>query len=144
MPIWGAPADGKAAEKTVHTTRLSNIATFLAQHGVAPGASISVADAALVTEDTLAALGDTLCITRFPATDNACGRRIAAAVVQDTWEEIGRLAHTKPTQPRPATASKASEGEGTRYGTPSRAVVSHSSAQDKRRQQRLEREIQAS
>jgi len=39
---------------------------------------------------------------------------------------------------------KAYEGEVTLYGTPYRAVVLHSSAQDKRRQQRLEREIQAS
>ena len=36
------------------------------------------------------------------------------------------------------------EGEVTLYGTPYRAVVVHSSAQDKRRQQRLARDIQAS
>jgi transposase len=144
VPIWGAPADGNASDKTVNNTLLSNIATFLAQHGVAPGAYIYVADAALVTEDNLAALGDTLFITRLPATYNECGRLIAEAVAQDTWEEIGRLAHTKPTKRRPATSYKAYEGEVTLYGTPYRAVVIHSSAQDKRRQQRLEREIQAS
>jgi len=65
-------------------------------------------------------------------------------VAQDTWEEIGRLAHTKPTKRRPATSYKAYEGEVTLYGTPYRAVGIHSSAPDKRRQQRLEREIQAS
>jgi hypothetical protein len=43
---------------------LSTIATFLAQHGVAPGAYTYVADAALVTEAKLAALGDTCCIRR--------------------------------------------------------------------------------
>ena len=64
VPLWGKPEDGNASDNTVTTTVLSNIATFLATHGVAPGASISVADAALVTEDTLAALGDTLVITR--------------------------------------------------------------------------------
>jgi hypothetical protein len=104
VPIWGTPADGNASDKTVHNTLLSNIATFLAQHGVAPGAYIDVADAALVTADNLAALGDTLFITRLPATYNACGRLIAEAVAQDTWEEIGRLAHTKPTKHRPATS----------------------------------------
>jgi len=82
---------------------LSDIATFLAQHGVAPGAYIYVADAVLVTEDNLATLGDTLCISRLPATSNACGRLIAEAVAHNTWEEIGVLAHTKPTQHRPAT-----------------------------------------
>ncbi len=144
VPIWGAPADGNASDKTVNNTLLSNIATFLAKHGVAPGAYIYVADAALVTEDNLAALGDTLFITRLPATYNECERLIAEAVAQDTWEEIGRLAHTKPTKHRPATSYKAYEGEVILYGTPYRAVVIRSSAQDKRRQQRLEREIQTS
>jgi transposase len=135
---------GNASDKTVNHTLLSNIATFLAQHGVAPGAYIYVADAALVTEDNLVALGDTLFITRLPATYNECGRLIAEAVAHNTWEEVGVLAHTKPTKHRPVTSYKAYEGEVTLYGMPYRAVVVHSSAQDKRRQQRLERDIQAS
>src|SRR2546426_5923014 len=144
VPLWGKPEDGNASDKTVNNTVLSNIATFLAKHGVAPGAYIYVADAALVTEDNLAALGDTLFITRIPATYHACGQLIAEAVAHNTWEEVGVLAHTKPTTHRPATSYKASEGEVTLYGTPYRAVVVHSSAQDKRRQQRLVRDIQAS
>ena len=79
---------------------MSNIATFLAQHGVAPGAYIYVADAALVTEDNLAALGDTLFITRLPATYNECGRLIAEAVAHNAWED-GR-------RPRPHEADQAS------------------------------------
>jgi transposase len=67
VPMWGTPADGHASDTTVHHTLLSNLATFLAQHGVAPGAYIYVAEAALVTEDNRAALGDTLFITRLPA-----------------------------------------------------------------------------
>ncbi len=128
----------------MNNTLLSNIAAFLAQHGVAPGASIYVADAALVTEDNLTALGDTLFITRLPATYNECGRLITEAVAHNTWEEVGVLAHTKPTKHRPATSYKAYEGQVMLYGTPYRAVVVHSSAQDKRRQQRLARDIQAS
>jgi hypothetical protein len=69
---------------------------------------------------------------------------MAAAGAHTTWDEVGVLAHTKPTPPRPATSDKAYEGEVTLSGTLSRAVVLHSSAQDKRRQQRLERESQAS
>ena len=83
---------------------MSTIATFLATHGVAPGAYIYGADAALVTEDNLAALGDTLFITRLPATYNACGRLIAEAVAHHTWEDVGILAHTKPTKHRPVTS----------------------------------------
>ena len=97
-----------------------------------------------MTEDNLAALGDTLFITRLPATYNECGRLIAEAVAHNTWEEVGVLAHTKPTTHRPVDVYKAYEGEVTLYGTPYRAVVVHSSAQDKRRQQRLARDIQAS
>jgi len=103
-----------------------------------------VADAALVTADNLAALGDTRFITRLPATYNECGRLIAEAVAHNAWEAVGVLAHTKPTKHRPATSYKVSEGEVTLYGMAYRAVVVHSSAQDKRRQQRLARDIQAS
>jgi transposase len=144
VPLWGQPEDGNAADKTVNNTVLSTIATFLATHGVAPGAYIYVADAALVTEDNLAALGDTLFITRLPATYSECGRLIAEAVAHNTWDEVGVLAHTPPTAHRPATSYKAYEGQVTLYGTPYRAVVVHSSTQDKRRQQRLVRDIQAS
>jgi len=144
VPLWSKPEDGNASDKTVNNTVLSNIATFLATHGVAPGAYIYVADAALVTEDNLAALGDTLFITRLPATYNECGRLITEAVAHNAWAEVGVLAHTKPTKHRPGTSYKASEGEVTLYGRPYRAVVVHSSAQDKRQQQRLERDLQTS
>ena len=144
VPLWGKPEDGNASDKTVNNTVLSDIATFLAKPGVAPGAYIYVADAALVTEDNLAALGDTLFISRLPATYNECGRLITEAVAHNTWEDVGVLAHTNPTKHRPVTSYKAYEGEVTLYGTPYRAVVVHSSAQDKRRQQRLARDIQTS
>jgi transposase len=144
VPLWGKPHDGNASDKTVNNTLLSDIATFLAKHGVAAGAYIYVADAALVTEDNLAELGDTLFITRLPATYHECGRLMAEAVAHNAWEEVGVLAHTKPTKHRPGTSYKAYEGQGTLYGTLYRAVVVHSSAQDKRRQQRLARDIQAS
>jgi transposase len=145
VQLWGKPEDGNASDKTMNNTVLSNIATFLATHGVAPGAYIYyVADAALVTEDNLAAFGDTLFITRPPATYSECGRLIAEAVAHNTWEEVGVLAHTQPTKHRAVTAYKASEGEVTLYGTAYWAVVVHSSTQDKRRQQRLARDMQAS
>ena len=101
VPIWGQPEDGNALDKTVNNTLLSTIAT-LAQHGVAPGAYIYVADAALVTEDNLAALGDTLFISRLPATYNECGRLIAEAVAHHRWEELPR--------PRPDQADYAPAG----------------------------------
>jgi transposase len=68
VPVWGKPGDGNASDKTINTTILAEVARLLARHGVQPGAYIYVADAALVSEDNLAALGDTLFITRLPAT----------------------------------------------------------------------------
>ncbi len=144
VPLWGKPEDGNASEKTVHHTLWSTLATCLAQHGVAPGAYIDVAEAALVTEDQRAALGDTRCSRRLPATDHEGGRSIAEAVAAHPWEAVGVLAHTQPTKHRPVTSDKAYAGASILYGTSDRAVVVHSSAQDKRRQQRLARDSQAS
>jgi transposase len=144
VPIWGKPEDGNASDKTLNTTLLSEIAQLLAQYGVQPGAYIYLAAAALVTEDSLAALRDTLFITRLPATYSECGRIIAEAVAHNDWKEVGVLAQTPPTKHRPGTFYKVAEGEVTLYGKTYRAVVVHSSSQDQRRQQHLEREIRAS
>jgi transposase len=144
VPIWGKPEDGNASDKTLNTTLLSEIAHLLAQYGVQPGAYIYIADAALVTEDSLAALRDTLFITRLPATYSECGRVIAEAVVHNAWEAVGVLAQTPPTRRRPGTFYKVAESRGTLYGKAYRAVVVHSSSQDQRRQQHLARELQAS
>ena len=89
MPIWGKPEDGNASEKTLNTTLLSEIAQLLAHHGVQPGAYIYIADSALVTEDNLAALRDTLFITRLPATYSACARGIGEVVARNQWEGGG-------------------------------------------------------
>jgi transposase len=144
VPIWGKSEDGNASDKTLNTTLLSEIAQLLAQYGVQPGAYIYIADAALVTEANLAALEDTLFITRLPATYRECERVIAEAVARNQWEEVGVLAQTPPTKHRPGTFYKVAEGSVTLYGKPYRAVVVHSSSQDQRRQKALARERQAS
>jgi transposase len=144
VPMWGKPEDGKASDKPLKTTLWSAIAQSLARHGVAPGASSYIADAALVTEANLAALGDTLFITRLPATYSACGRVMAEAVAHNPWEEVGVLAQTRPTKHRPGTFYNVVERGVTWYGKPYRAVVVHSSSPDQRRQRHLEHELQAS
>jgi transposase len=144
VPIWGKIDDGNASDKTLNTTLLSEIAQILARQGVAPGAYIYIADAALVTEDNLAVLGDTLFITRLPATYSECGRIIAEAVADNQWAEVGRLAQTPPTKHRPGTCYNVAESSVTLYGKAYRAVVVHSSSQDQRRQKHLARELQAS
>ena len=103
VPIWGKPEDGKASDKTLKTTLLSEITQRLACYGVHPGAYIYSADAALVTEANLAALRDTWFIPRLPATYSECGEVIAEAVAHNHWEEVGVLAKTPPTRHRPGT-----------------------------------------
>ena len=144
VPIWGKLDDGNASDKTLNATLLTEIAQLLARHGVAPGAYIYIADAALVTEDNLAALRNTLFITRLPATYSECGRVIAEAVARNQWEEVGVLAQTPPTKHRPGTFYKVAESSVTLYGKAYRAVVVHSSSQDQRRQKHLARELQTS
>jgi transposase len=144
VPMWGKPEDGNASDKTLNTTLLSELAQLLARHGVAAGAYIYIADAALVTEDNLAALEDTLFITRLPAHYSECGRGIAEAVADNRWEEVGVLAQTPPTKHRPGTFYKVAESGVTLYGKAYRAVVVHSGSQDQRRQKALARELQAS
>jgi transposase len=109
VPMWGKPEDGNASDKTLNTTLLSEIAQLLARYGVHQGADVDIADAALVTEDNLAALGETLCITRLPATASAWGRGMAAAVAQNRGEEVAGLAQTPPTKHRPGALSQVAE-----------------------------------
>src|SRR5215510_11833945 len=123
VPIWGKPEEGNASDKTLNTTLLSEIAQLLAHHGVQRGAYIYIADAALVTEDNLAALGDTLFITRLPATYSVCERVIGETVARNRWEALGVLAQTPPTRHRPGTRYKVAEDVVTLYGTTYRAVV---------------------
>src|SRR5215813_9186900 len=144
VPIWGKLEDGNASDKTLNTNLLSELARLLADYGVQPGAYIYIADAALVTEDNLTALKDTFFITRLPATYSECERVIGEAVARNRWEEVGVVAQTPPTQHRPGTFYKVAEDVVTLYGQGYRAVVVHSSSQDQRRQQHLEREIPAS
>ena len=144
VPMWGKPEDGHASDKPRNTTRLSEIAQLLARYGVQQGAYVYMADAALVTEDNLAALGDPLFITRVPATSSECGRVRAEAVAQNRGEEVGVLAQTPPTKHRPGAFYQVAESGVTLSGQAYRAVVVHSSSQDQRRQKHLRRELQAS
>jgi transposase len=144
VPLWGKPEDGNVSDKPRNATRLAEIAQLLAQYGVQPGASISIADAALVTAAHLAALQNTLLITRLPATYSECGRGIAEAVAHNAWEEVGVLAQTPPPKQRPSTFYKVAEASVTLYGKVYRAVVVPSSSQDQRRQKPLARARQAS
>jgi hypothetical protein len=65
-------------------------------------------------------------------------------VAPDQWEEVGGLAQTPPTKPRPGTVYTVAESSVTLYGKAYRAGVVHSRSQAQRRQKHLERALQAS
>jgi Domain of unknown function (DUF4277) len=90
VPIWGKPDAGNASDNTLQTTLVSGSAQLLARHGGQPGASLSIADAALVPEDDLAARGESLGSTRLPAPDSDGERGIAAAVARQPVGGGGR------------------------------------------------------
>jgi len=145
VPIVGELEDGNASDKTINHRVLSEISRHMKAHGVEEDAFIYIADSAMVTEANLAQTGErTRFITRLPATYNEHERVVLSAIEADRWTEIGRIAQTHPTKNRPGASYRVHESTVTLYGKPYRAVVVHSSAHDKRRQKRLERELKAS
>jgi transposase len=96
----------------------------------------------MVTEENLAQAD--LFITRLPATYNECARAVQDAVDADQWVEIGEIASAMATKNRPNASYRTHETTVTLYGKTYRAIVVHSSAHDKRRHKRLERELAAS
>jgi len=141
IPILGATKDGNASDKTLNNELLTNISTYMARHGLSPGAYVYVADAAFVTEDNLkkADRNQTWFLTRLPATYNECSRVIREAVATDQWIEIGALAEEPSRPKRPTAMYRAYESSVELYGSLYRAIVVHSSTHDKRRHKRIER-----
>jgi len=142
VPIVGKLEDGNASDKKINHRVLSDVSRHMNAHGVADEAFIYVADSAMVTEENLAQAG--LFITRLPATYNECERAILAAVDADRWTQLGCIAVTPASKNRPNAAYRVHEQTVSLYGKRYRAIVVHSSAHDKRRQKRLERELAAS
>jgi len=77
----------------------------------------------------------------LPATYKACSEAITRAVDADKWQRLGEFVNTKPTVNRPAAVYKSFETEVVIKDKAYRAVVIHSSAHDKRRQKRIDRQL---
>ncbi|HGY12453.1 MAG TPA: IS1634 family transposase [Desulfobacterales bacterium] len=142
IPIVGKIDSGNTSDKTINNNLLSNISKQMKNVGVEEDAFIYVADSAVVTEDNLKLMtGSHQFITRLPATYNECERVIIDAVEADQWQDIGYLAQAQPTTNRPNASYRGFNSTVTLYEQVYRAVVIHSSAHDKRRHKRLEREV---
>jgi len=139
IPIIGATRDGNASDKTLNNELLSGISKHMAQHGIAQGAFIYVADSAFVTPANLqqAHVNRVHFLCRLPATYKECSRAIEQAVAADQWIDIGTVAQTPATKKRPSAHYRAFDTTVSLYKREYRAIVVHSSAHDKRRQKRI-------
>jgi transposase len=141
VPIFGRTLDGNSSDKTSNNQILSRIGSIMARQGLGSGAFVYVADAAMVTEKNLNAVGPNRFITRLPATYAECARAIAEAVDSAAWTDIGPLAENAAVKSRPCAEYKAFETSVVLYAKTYRAVVVHSSSHDKRRQKKLDKAI---
>lgn len=141
IPLLGGLEDGNASDKTLNNQILTSISKIMAKHGLSPGAYIYIADSALVTEDNFKSMGDNLFITRLPFSYNECRRVIRNAVEKESWKDVGVIAHSKPTKNRAVASYRVAEDTLSLYGKGYRAIVVHSSAHDKRRQKRIDRDL---
>jgi transposase len=139
IPVLGGCADGNASDKTVNNAVLTNLSKHMARHGLAAGAFVYVADAAMVTPANLAALGGNLFITRLPFTYAEAERVVAEAVQGGDWMAGPPPAPSSGT--RKAAAYCLCERPVTIEEHRYRAIVVHSDAADKRRQKKLERAL---
>jgi transposase len=143
VPIFSKLEDGNASDKKVNNAVLTNISQKLSRVGIDPAASIYIADSAFVTEDNLRLAADTtLFISRLPATFGEHQRLIEEAVHSQSWQDYGVLAITTPTRNRPGTQYRGCETTVNLYDRTYRAIVVHSSAHDRRRQKRLQRQLE--
>ncbi len=142
IPILGGCEDGNASDKIINNAVLTHLSAYMARHGLAPGAFVYIADAALVTQKNLEALGDNLFITRLPFTYGEAERVVRDAVKEGAWAAVEQEAPAAGH--REKAAYRVCEAAVTLGGRPLRAIVVHSDANDKRRQKRLERGLCAS
>ena len=142
IPVLGATRDGNASDKTLNNELLSTISKHMAHHGLSKNAFVYVADSAFVTKENLKKAGDqTKFVSRLPATYKECSRVIQEAVQRNAWVDIGQLAETKGSKKRPAAHYKVYDSTVTFLGRSYRAIVVHSSAHDKRRHKRIDRQL---
>ena len=137
IPILGGCADGNASDKTLNNALLTKLSRHMAKHGIREGAFIYIADSAMVTPANLAAIGENLFITRLPFTYSETERVVAGAVEGGVWSEVEERASSSGR--RKAASYRVCEREVGIHGRSFRAVVVHSDAGDKRRQQKLDR-----
>ena len=142
IPVFGQTENGNASDKTINNEILSSISKYMADNGIKKEGFIYIADSAMVTKKNLEKIDSGIqFISRLPANYSECSRLIKEAIAKDEWVELGKLSATAETNKRPAAIYKAWETQANLHGKSYRAVVVHSSAHDKRREKKIDREL---
>ncbi len=144
IPLLGGCENGNESDKNINNTLLTNISQHMARYGLNVGDFVYVADCAVVTEDNLTALGNNRFVTRLPFNYSEADRVVGEAVAEDQWEQLGSLADVpEQSSPQPAQYALA-EKTVNLYGNQYRAIAVHSTAHDKRRRKRIDKQIRDS
>jgi len=139
IPIIGGCESGNSSDKKINNKVLTELSSYMASHGLAPGAFVYIADSAFVTHANLEAVAGNLFISRLPFTYAEADRVIEEAVRKDKWMEVA----SEPRVPgsRPRTNYRVFDTTVNLYNQSYRAVVVHSDAHDKRAQKKLEKAL---
>jgi len=142
IPLLGKVEDGNASDLKLNNEELQQVAKLIAENKLERENFLYVADCKLVSEENLKLLGDNPFVTRLPASYKAHDGAIDKALELDQWEEVGALNQTPDSRKRPAASYKICQQKIDLYGRDYRAIVVHSSNHDKRRQKRIERQLE--
>ncbi len=142
IPIVGGCESGNASDKTINNAVLTNLSKYMANHGLAEGAFVYIADSAMVTPRNLEGIGGNLFITRLPFNYKETERVVLDAVRKGKWSKVETGIPSSRT--RKATKYRVCDMTVTLGEKSYRAVVVHSDAHDKRRQKKLDRRLDES
>jgi len=143
IPIGMLVADGNESDKTINKNLIPEMVERMRNLGESQ--FIYTADSALVTKDNLELIDDWdngfLFVSRLPMTYAECKFAIRRAVADKNWDDIGVIAQQPGKGKHKGAYYRSYETTVTLYGVNYRAVVIHSDAHDKRRQKKLDKQL---
>jgi len=144
IPIGMLVVDGNESDKTINKNLIPEMVERMRHLG--ESRFVYVADSALVTKDNLELIDDWdngfLFVSRLPMTYTECKSAIRGAVIDNDWDDIGVIAQVPGTGKHKGAYYRAYETTVTLHGVNYRAVVIHSDAHDKRRQKKLDKQLE--
>jgi transposase len=143
IPLLGKVEDGNAADTRLNNETLESVAKLISENHIERDNFLYVADCKLVNEANLELIGDSPFVTRLPASYKVHGQTIETALKADNWEDLGPLNQTpaSTSNKRPAATYKIAQAPIELYGRSYRGIIVHSTNHDKRRQKRIDRQL---